>query len=182
MKIRNFIFITLCLLGDIHLSAQSDMRIFKDQNSLDIAKQIVDNVYNYDFAKAEELIESLKPKYGEHPAYIIMKCLSRYQKSVFDIDRDKADPTYYEWLKKAIRLSDEMYDKDSDDDEAIFFELISHSYLALYHNENKNMLSAASEGKRTYKYLKKGYSRKEQNPEFYLSSGLLDYYLSLIHI
>ena len=107
----------------------------------------------------------------------MLRLLRLYQQSVFDLNKDKSDSDYLALLELSIKHADQLYKEDPKSDESVFFELISHSYLALYHNENKNYITAATEGKRTYKYFKKGYSRKESNPEFYLSSGLLDYYI-----
>ena len=144
---------------------------------MEIAKKIVDHVYNYEFEEADKYLNKIKVKYEKHAAYTVLKSLRIYQQSVFDLDKDKADLEYLALLERSIKYADQLYKEDPKSDEAIFFELLTHSYLALYENENKNYINAATEGKRTYKYFKKGYNRKESNPEFYLSSGLLDYYI-----
>ncbi len=167
----------LVLFGSTLSGVAQQKMLFDHPKDLEIARKAVGKIYNYDFKGGEVYIEQLKKDYGHHPAYITLQCLSMYQQSVFDLTKDKEAPDYYAKLKLGLEYADELYNKKSQSDEAIFFELILHSYLALYHNENKNVLSAAGEGKRAYKYLKKGYKRKESNPEFYLTSGLLDFYV-----
>lgn len=173
----NKLLFTILFFGSTLLGVAQQKMLFDHPKDLEIARKAVEKIYNYDFKGGEVYIQKLKKDYEHHPAYITLQCLSMYQQSVFDLTKDKEAPDYYAKLKLGLEYADQLYSKKSQSDEAIFFELVMHSYLALYHNENKNVLSAASEGKRTYKYLKKGYKRKESNPEFYLMSGLLDFYV-----
>lgn len=151
--------------------------IFDHPEDLEIAQKAIQKIYNNEFKEGKEYAIKLKKDYEKHPAYTLLECISLYQKSVFDIDKDKEDPFYYSKLKLTLSHANTLYENSPNSDEAIFFELIIHSLLARYNNENKKFLNAAGEAKRSYKYIKKGYKRKESNSEFYLSSGLLDYYL-----
>ena len=172
----NKLLVVIGFFGATLIGFAQQKMLFDHPEDLEITRKAVEKIYNYDFEGGAKYIELLKKDYSKHPAYITLQCLSMYQQSVFDLEKDKEAPDYYEKLKQGLVYADALYNKKSQSDEAVFFELIIHSYLALYHNENKNVLSAAGKGKRTYKYLKKGYKRKEYNPEFYLTSGLLDFY------
>ena len=125
------------------LSFAQQKMIFDHPEDLKWAQLAVEQVYNYQFAAADVYIERLKEDYEKHPVYNTLKSLAMYQQSVFDLEKDKNDPVYHAKLKSALEYADLLYKSHKDSDEAIFFELLVHSYLALYHNENKNFMNAA---------------------------------------
>lgn len=170
-----FIFVLHVLVG----FSQQKKAVFSDPVALKYAQEVVDKAYNYDFDDAGKSLLFFTKSYSNHPVYPILSTLISYQKSVFDLRKVANDVSYYNNLKLASKLADELYEEMGDTDEAIFFELLAHSYLAMYHNENKNYMSAVGEGRKFYKYLKKGYDRKESNPEFYFTSGLFDLYIDI---
>lgn len=159
--------------------SQQKKKVFADPVALKHAEEVVDKAYNYDFDGASKSLSYFTKSYSNHPVYPILSTVIAYQKSVLNLRKVVEDVSYYNNLKLASKYADELYAEMGDADEAIFFELLAHSYLAMYHNENKNHVSAVGEGRKFYKYLKKGYDRKESNPEFYFTSGLFDLYIDV---
>jgi tetratricopeptide (TPR) repeat protein len=69
-----------------------------------------------------------------------------------------------------------MLEEDENNIEANFFLLACHAFLAeLYVNNGQN-LKALGEAKNAYKYIKIGFDHIDDNPEFYFSSGIYNYY------
>lgn len=160
----------------ISIIAFSQRKIYTDSLGTTLGKKALNKIYNYE--EAEKIIEKeIKPLYEFHPAYPLLKSFVYYHKSIPLLGENPYEIEHLESLKQAIEYAQKMLDKDEEDVEATFFMMLSSSFLALFHAENENYFKAMSEAKTTYSYIKQGIDLKNQNADFYLSSGLYNYYV-----
>jgi hypothetical protein len=67
-------------------------------------------------------------------------------------------------------------EKDKKNEEAIFFSLAAHGYLAQYYADEKSIFKAIREANNAYAYMKLGFNMLYDHSEFYYTTGLYNYY------
>lgn len=169
----------ICLISLLLLSIiieASPPSLIYDEEGRELAKTAVHDIYNYDYEAADKSIAQLEEKWSEHPGYTMLHVLKFHAKSLYTFEKEEKAPEYLELLKKAIKQSEEWVGATDDEPEAIFFALISHAYMALYYSESKRLMKAVDQSKKAYKFMKKGFDLKEEYAEFYLTTGLYNFY------
>ncbi len=157
-------------------SASAQYRMLEDVATNRLVKQAIDSIYNLNFEAADNVIEVLDNKLGEYPGNYLLKAF--YTSWKFrPLKSGEAPYQHFEsHLNRAIELSNEMLKANKDDEEANFFLMAGHAFLAELYSENGQNLKALGEAKSAYKFVKIGFDQLDRNPEFYFSSGIYNYY------
>jgi tetratricopeptide (TPR) repeat protein len=155
---------------------RAQFNILEDDESRNLVQHALDSIYNLNFHAADSIIAILENKLGEHPGNILLKAfyLSWKYKPI-----KKEHDSYYQYeslLNRAIELCDKRLEKEETDVEANFYLMASHAFLAELYVNNGHKLKALGEAKSAYKYVKIGFEKVDENPEFYFSSGVYNYY------
>ena len=156
--------------------AVAQYKILEDAGALNKVHQAIDSIYNLNFRAADIIIADLDKKLGDYPGVLLLKAfyISWKFRPIKKEHESFAKFEYY--LKQGIEKSEAMLEEDEHNIEANFFLLACHAYLAeLYVNNGQNF-KALGEAKNAYKYIKIGFDHVEDNPEFYFSSGIYNYY------
>lgn len=156
-----------------------DAQFLKDAEAMGLVKSSIDHIYNFEFAKADQLAIEIDRKYPGHPVTYLLKAFSMNWKYIpIDSNKEKM-AEYQQLLQKCLEATRQRYGAGSTDPEAVFFTMASHGYIALTHNYRGEFLKAVGEARKAYKALVDGMGFVEINPDFYFTSGLYNYYVNV---
>ncbi|MBC7892588.1 MAG: tetratricopeptide repeat protein [Sphingobacteriaceae bacterium] len=147
-----------------------------DSAAQNLVLQSVEKIYNYEFVEAPALIARLRTRYPQHPVAPTLQALQLYWQYLPLSKHPTATRQYVATVNQAIDLAEKLLSTGKYDDEANFFLLTAHSFLAMQQSDAGEFMKAVGEARRAYAYLKKGFNRMDKNPEFYFSTGLYNYY------
>ncbi|MDQ3395132.1 MAG: hypothetical protein M3512_13590 [Bacteroidota bacterium] len=167
------LFTIVCLFSTINLSAQ---KISNNEVALDLARNSMEKMYNLQTTESIILADKLESMCPGHPASTFLKALNIYWSSMPINSGNPEFTNFHDYLKETLIRSEQLLDKDKNNEEGIFFALASHGYLSQYYAEEKSNLKALKEIKSAYSYMKAGFNLVDQNPEFYYTTGLYNYY------
>jgi Tfp pilus assembly protein PilF len=163
-----FFFLLLVLLSTRPAPAQ----LLRDSSTQQLVLQCLGKIYNYEFTEAEALARPIRARYPQHPVNPMLQAFQLYWQYL-PIAQNEAAKRYVAALNQCIAQAEAMTKHDV---EATFFLLAAHSYLAMLESDRGEFTRAVGEARRTYGYMKKGFKLIEQNPEFFFSAGLYNYY------
>ena len=147
-----------------------------DTGAVEKIHQAIDSIYNLNFEAADVMIADLEMKIGDYPGIWLLKAFYVSWKYRPIKNGHKSYRLFESYLNKGIERSEAMISKDENDVEANFFLMACHAYLAELYVNNGHNFKALGEAQSAYKYIKIGFDYLEENPEFYFSSGIFNYY------
>ena len=156
---------------------ESKAQILYDKPTLDYVLQTLDKIYNYEFAEVDPMIKQIGIKYANHPVIPLLKALKLQWQYLPVKDNKVMLGQYFSLLQETINKAQILEKNPSTLPEAEFFLMSAHGYVALVHNFNDESLKAAGEARKAYGYVMKGFELMSSNFEFYLSTGMYNYYI-----
>ena len=166
---------------------QSDVKAQSDSTKyllLNYALQIeitdaVDQMYNFNFHKAEVEFNWMKYRYPEHPLPYFLFAVSKWwQMLPYGYEDELLEEQFQKYIEVTIKKAEKLYDADEENIEASFFLAGAYGFLGRYHSEKKNWLSAAGAGKNSLKYLRVIQGNESFSPEILFGDALFNYYAS----
>lgn len=151
-------------------------KILENKGAIQKVHQAIDSIYNLNFDAADVIIADLENELKDYPGNSLLKAFYVSWKYRPIKIENKSYELFQSYLLKGIEKSEEMLKLDNNDIEANFFLMACHSYLAELYVENGQNFKALGEAQDAYKYIKIGFDLIEENPEFYFSSGIFNYY------
>jgi tetratricopeptide (TPR) repeat protein len=165
--------IVLLLISSIH-SSQAQM--LTDTLMQRLVRQSVVKMYNFEFDASEKIVAKVHQMYPNHPVYPLLMALNLYWKNLPITEATPTFKNYQAYLEQCIAQSKAMLDRKDDDPEGIFFATSAYSYMALQSSDSGNFLKAVSDARHMYGYMKQGFELTDKNPEFFLPTGVYNYY------
>ncbi len=167
--------LTICLI--FSLSSGTNAQILYDNNTQGVILKALNYIYNYEFAESETLQKQIKAKYPNHPVVPLLRAI-QLQWQYLPVKDNKVVGSQYLALLNDCLVKSEILEKDPKNlAEVVFFQMAVHGYIAIVHNFNGDSFKAANEARKAYSYVVKGFDLMEQNPEFYFSTGMYNYYV-----
>jgi tetratricopeptide (TPR) repeat protein len=160
-----------------HLSTSAKAQILQDRATLPVIQKGINHIYNYEFEESDALIRQIQNKYPGHPLTYFMKAFQMHWQYLPIKDNKARVNEYIQLLNQCQTAVEKHYGKDSKDPEAVFFTLAARGYIALIYHYQEELLKAAGEAQRTYGTLVEGLKLADRNPEFYLATGMYNYYV-----
>lgn len=151
-------------------------KLHQNKTALNLVKGAMANMYNLQSADSEACIEKLEDLLPAHPAAPFLKALNIYWKEMPIHSNHPEFNDFISLIQETLQKSSKLLDQDKNNEEAIFFALAAHGYLAQYYADEKSILKAIRESKNAYNYMKQGFNLISKNPEFYYTTGLYNYY------
>lgn len=151
--------------------------IFSDKETYVNIQKGLDHTYNYEFSAAEKYFEKIKAKHPSSAVYYLLEAIKmnlEYPQLV--ADESELYKRFNQHIKTSILLADKHLKENQYDLENIFFKMTAMSLAGLKHSQAKQYPKAMNIAKGTYDYVKQAIKHKEQFHEFYLTSGLYNYY------
>lgn len=150
--------------------------LFSNSNLLEMVDRGGDFIYNQEFNKAELVIDSLEQKLPGHPIVPMMKAMSLAWRDQPLRTSSPVYPEHEKYLMETIAKSEKISAKDSNNLEAMFFEMSAHGLLAEYYAQEGSSFKAMSQAKQTYNLIKKTMEHTAESPELLFLSGLYNYF------
>lgn len=183
---RTVIFFLLTLIGLQPIQQARAAQAVPDSTEyllLNMALQLqitdaVDNMYNFDFRKAEVEFNWMKYNYPDHPLPYFLFGISTWWQMMPNLDKESPlGDEFLAYMDTTIMKAEAMYDADESNKEAAFFLAGAYGFEGRYHSEKKNWLRAASAGKGALKYLEITQENDENfSPEALFGDALFNYY------
>ena len=150
--------------------------MYKDKGATEIVNKAVDYIYNFQTDKADSIYKTLGPKFASNPGTIIFSAILDYYR-LFPIQSNtKEYRSYKARLQKGAEIAEKRLKIDPYDFECHYFSLMVYSLLGRHSAEEDQSMEAVMWSRKSYGYLRSGMQKKESYPEFYLSTGLYNYY------
>ena len=164
--------LSLCLFAQV-----SRAQIYADASARPLVEQTLKEIYNFESATAETHITTLQSQFPKHPIVPLLSALNLYWKH-FPLEAGHpAFPTYNGYLQQALQYAQALMKDEKTHTEGTFFALSVHGYRSMAESDAGNSVAALKESKKAFGYMKQGFKLKEQYPEFYLSTGLYNFYV-----
>ncbi len=136
----------------------------------------MDYIYNQDFRKSQLVITEIEKTLQNSAIPDLMKALQAFWKYYpIHLEDDKLE-IYQKHLLSSYSRSKEVLESDPGNPEAIFLAMASQGLLAESYSESGHSFKAVGAAKRAYNYIKEGSHKLDQSKEFYLTTGLYNYY------
>jgi hypothetical protein len=138
----------------------------------------LNSIYKMDFKQSKILVDEYYSAYPNQTSKYILKAYHLRWKYLPISEDDQS--IYYKYLAvldSAINSAENKLSISKDDLEESYFKMSAHIMKAELYAHNNNIVKAAFEGKNAFSIIKKGFEWCEQNPEFYISTGLYNYYI-----
>ncbi len=154
----------------------SCLQLWPQQTSLELVKQGMDYIYNCDFKQSRLVIKKIEDRLPGSAIPHLMKAMEVFWQHYPVHQREHPLSKYQKHLVDAYQRSLDVLEHDPQNPEAKFLAMASQGLLAESYAESGRSFKAVGAAKRAYNYIKEGASRKEEFKEFYLSTGLYNYY------
>ncbi|WP_461141615.1 tetratricopeptide repeat protein [Spirosoma pomorum] len=159
------------------LSLSAPAQVMTDASVQQTVVKTLDAIYGQEFAEATSLIRQLQTRYPQHPIGPILRATLLEQQYVPVEQNPTAASQFVQAANQGLALAKQMLERNENDPEGILFAMTAHSYLALLYNNKDESLKAVGESKKAYPYLKQGFELLDQSPDFYLTTGMYNYYV-----
>ena len=136
----------------------------------------IEHIYNQEFTQSQVIITSLEKKLQGSAIPDLMKALQLYWIHYPIHLKEDQLLKYQDYLNKSYERSYQVLQNDPENPEAIFLAMASQGLLAESHAESGRSFKAVGSAKRAYNYIKLGSKKLDKLTEFYLSTGLYNYY------
>jgi hypothetical protein len=137
----------------------------------------VDDMYNFDFHKAEVEFNWLKYNYPEHPLAYFLFGISTWWQMMPNLNKESSlDDEFLAYMDTTVMKAKAILDKDEDNIEASFFLAGAHGFEGRYHSDKKNWGRASNSGRLALKYLDRTQGNESFSPEILFGDALFNYY------
>lgn len=169
------VLLSLILLFFEH-SVSAQYALFDNPANIQLVRQGTRFIYNQQPDSARLVINQVSKKLPGHPVVPMMRALA-ISWSVFPMKTYLPEFEEHEaLLQKSIKAADKLLDEDEDHTEGVFFQMTARGLLAEYYADDGNYMKALGEARRTYGLMKSGFDLVEDYPEFFLTTGIYNYF------
>lgn len=137
----------------------------------------IDEMYNFNFHKAEVEFNWIRYNHTEHPLPYFLYGISTWWQMMPNLDKvgDLGDE-FVAYMDTAIVKSEKLLKVDEENIEAKFFLAGAYGFKGRFYSERKNWTKAANSGRLALKYLEKTKGYEEMSPEILFGDALFNYY------
>jgi hypothetical protein len=154
----------------------ANAQFLEDEKNKELTLKGLDFLYNQQFAQSSETLQAVKAAYPQHPVKFLLNAIQLQWENV-PIDKNpEVLKKYVAELNKCVTAAKVIYKNPKQQEEATFFLLAAHGFIALSHNYQRQYFDAASEAKKANNYFNEGKKYKNTNAEFLFASGLYNFY------
>jgi hypothetical protein len=162
--------LTLCFIAT-GINAQ----ILKDTASLNIIKNGVDYIYNFQFNEAGEVYGKLNLSYPEHPVVYLFKGMTLFWEDYPLLPLSPSRVSFEETMLSCIELCESPHDP-GDEPEYLLANLCARGMLLWYYNANDLTSEVIPLARTTYPLVRRSFDYTSFFPDFLYFTGLYNYY------
>jgi tetratricopeptide (TPR) repeat protein len=141
------------------------------------ATQAINDMYNFQFEKAEMQFRWIKQKYPHHPLAFFLLALSEWWKISVNIDNTQYDEEFEAYLDTAIFKAEILYSISQFKIESAFFQAAGWAFKGRLYAERKKWGQAANAARQSLKYLDVINNKGYLSPELLFGDGLYNYFV-----
>ena len=149
---------------------------WSQKTDFELVKKGVDHIYNFDFKRSDAIIARLESINSKSPTPDLMKALQIYWKYYPVQNHEDQLEAYHDYLERSYLKSIEIMERQQNNWEALFLAMASQGLLAESYSESGRSFKAVGAAKKAYRFVKQGIEKLNQFDEFYVSTGLYNYY------
>jgi hypothetical protein len=144
------------------------------------ATQAINDMYNFQFERAEMQFRWIKQKYPHHPLSYFLLALSEWWKINVNIENTQYDEKFEAYLDTAIYRAEGMYSIPQFKIESAFFQAAGWAFKGRLYSERKKWGKAASAARSSLKYLNDVKGKGYLSPELLFGDGIYNYFVEWI--
>jgi hypothetical protein len=153
----------------------SNAQILKDTAALELVKRGVDSLYSLQFSYAREVYRTISTQYPDNPVVVAFKVIMIYSENYPLLSGSPVRDTFEEEAQKCIELS-EKNSNPSNEAEYLLANLCTRGILLTFYADNDLIMDVFPMATRTYHYVRRSFNFTSIYPDFYLFTGLYNYY------
>lgn len=156
---------TIILISDINVQLE--------------CSQALNDLYNFEFSKAERQFKWFKQKYAWHPLPYFLLGLSNWWKIMPNTADTRYDEVFLNYMDSTIAVAENLHKRyPAYKVEAAFFLAAAYGFKGrLYSDEErKNWRKAATAGKTALNYMEECKEKNDLSPELLFGDGLYNYF------
>ena len=158
------------------LDDTTQILLLEDINIQLEATQAINDMYNFQFERAEMQFRWIKQKYPHHPLSYFLLALSEWWKINVNIENTQYDEKFEAYLDTAIYRAEVMYSIPQFKVESAFFQAAGWAFKGRLYAERKKWGKAASAARSSLKYLDDIKNKGYLSPELLFGDGLYNYF------
>ena len=171
-----FVFSALVFFQMHSFSARAQSPITEDRILADSMKKAVEHLYNFQFEKSESCLKRYRPKYNNHPGFLLYGALTTYFKHFPVSANSKIYQAFINTLNQVVALGEKMSHKYPKSPEPDYYQMTANLMLAKHHSEEGEYIKAVNETRKAFVFIKRGFEYQKSYPDFYLATGLYNYF------
>jgi hypothetical protein len=156
-------------------TASINAQILRDTSSLNLIRKGVDYIYNMQFSDAEKINKEISLLYPGNPVVILYGGILTYWENYPLLPSSVLRPLFEENMRKCISQC-EKSSKTSNDTEYLLANLCARGMLITYYSNNDISSEVFPLATSTYKYINRSFDYTGIYSDFYLFTGLYNYY------
>lgn len=181
MKYAWLVWVLILQTGHAQPPAKKDTSLFLTAHPAMLMQSInaVNDLYDFQFEKAEAQFEFLKEEYGWHPLPHFLMGLSQWWKLMPGGHDEVIEKKFLNCMDKSIEVAEELMKNSKEYKiEAAFFLAGAHGFKSHFYSEeeNRNWTKAAFQGKTALRYLNMCSENNYLSPELLFGDGLYNYF------
>ena len=170
--------VALLILLTTTISAQANCTVISSSViGRKAISECVDQVYKFNFTKAEFLTKQLAQQYPAHPAISLLSATNKYWQWYPARTNNQVEEQIRSLLEEASVNSSKWLDGSGKDvPEARFVYFSAEALLARMDNFQHATMACVGHAINAYPYIKKNFDLQKTYPDFLLVAGLFNYY------
>lgn len=164
------------LLLFLSFSAYTQNSILSDKQALQKIDESLDSLYNFKFENVKLTEQELYSKYPDNPLPPLFSAMKIYWEHFPVTTNSSFHDIYVQKINQSIEISEKLLEKNDDDSEAIFLNLMARMLIMQYYADNNQSSKVIPYISRAYSMVKKGFNLTDEIIDFNFSTGLYNYY------
>ena len=172
-----FILSVLMVLG---ASSSSHSQWIEDRAIDQRVQRGIDELYNYEFDKAESDISDVIKLCPDHPVGYFFRAMIQWERIISKFDDESQDEKLYKLLDVVVDVCEKRLDENPDDVAAMFFKGGAVGFRGRLRANRGKWLGAVNDGMVALPLVRKAYELEPNNYDVLLGIGIYNYYAAVI--
>ena len=151
-------------------------QVLKDRAAVDMIKTGIENIYNFEFDKAEEIHTKLEAAFPGHPVNLLFNGMMTYWKNYPLLPGSAGRASFESDLRTCIELCEQEVYSPEYEAEITLANICARGLLLLFHSDNDMSMNVIPLAIGTYKYVMRAFEFAASYSDFYYFTGLYNYY------
>ena len=140
----------------------------------------IDELYNFEFDKAESDISEVIKLRPDHPVGYFFRAMIQWERIISKFDDESQDEKLYKLLDVVVEICEKRLDENTEDVAAMFFKGGAVGFRGRLRANRGKWLGAANDGIVALPLVRKAYELEPNNYDVLLGIGIYNYYAAVI--